>query len=141
LLFIGFGGFFAGVGTQYTFGTAARMGPSYFPTVLGFVLMGLGLIISIGALSPKAQEEKIAHFDWPTILFILGPIVLFGALLRPLGLILALFVLVMVSSYASHEFNWKEALTNAVILIVLSLLVFVWGLKLQFGLWPSFITG
>jgi hypothetical protein len=141
VMFIGFGSFFAGFGTQYTFGTAARMGPAYFPTVLGILLMLLGLVIAIGGLSPKADEEKVQRFDWPTLLFILGPIVLFGLLLQPLGLVPSLFLLVVASSYASHEFKWREALINAVVLVALSLLVFVWGLKLQFQLWPSFITG
>jgi len=141
LMFIGFGGFFAGFGTQYTFGTAARMGPAYFPTVLGILLVVLGLAVAIGGLSANADEEKVKRFDWPTLLFVLGPIVLFGLLLQPLGLVLSLFLLVVISSYASHEFKWREALINAVVLIALSLLVFVWGLSLQFQLWPSFITG
>jgi Tripartite tricarboxylate transporter TctB family len=141
VMFIAFGGFFSGFGTQYTFGSAARMGPGYFPTVLGIVLMLLGLIVAIGGLSSKADEEKIQRFDWPTLLFILGPIVLFGLLLQPLGLVLSLFLLVVISSYASHEFKWRAAIINAIVLIAMSLAVFVWGLKLQFQLWPAFISG
>lgn len=141
VMFIGFGAFFAGFGTQYTFGTAARMGPAYFPTVLGIILMLLGLIVAIEGMSPKAEEDKVKRFDWQTLLLVLGPIVLFGLLLRPLGLVLCLFMLIVVSSYASHEFNWKEALINSVVLITLSLVVFVWALKLQFQLWPYFIAG
>lgn len=139
LMFIGFGGFFAGFGTLYTFGTAARMGPAYFPTALGVLLMGLGLIVAVNGVSANADPEQVDKFAWPILLLILGPIVLFGLLLGPLGLIACLFLLVAISSYASHEFNWKEALTNAVVLIVLCLLVFVWALKLPFQLLPAFI--
>jgi hypothetical protein len=141
VMFVAFGIFFAGFGTKYRFGTAAEMGPGYFPTVLGIIMLLLGLIISVGALSPRATEDKVNRFDWPIVLFIIGPILLFGLLLQPLGLVASLFVLVMVSSYASHEFHWREALINSVVLIVLSLGIFAWALKLQFELWPSFIAG
>jgi hypothetical protein len=141
VMFVAFGAFFAGFGTQYTFGSAARMGPGYFPTVLGLIVIGLGIIVAIGGLSAGAAEEKVARFDWQTLLLVIGPIVLFGLLLNPLGLVVSLFVLVAVSSYASHEFKWREALINAVVLIALCLIIFVWALKLQFPLWPSFIAG
>jgi hypothetical protein len=140
-MFIGFGAFFAGFGTQYTIGTAARMGPGYFPTVLGILLMVLGLVVSITGLSSKANEERIDRFDWRTLLIILGSVVLFGILLPRAGLVLSLLTLVLVSAFASHEFKLKEAIINAAVLIILSLVVFVWALSLQFQLWPAFISG
>ena len=139
VMFVAFGLFFAGFGAQYTFGSAARMGPGYFPTVLGIMLIILGIIISLGGLSAKAMKESVDKFTWPTLFLILGPIVLFGLLLNTLGLILCLLMLIAISSYASSEFSWKAMLGNAVILIVLCLAVFVYALKLQFKLWPAFI--
>jgi uncharacterized membrane protein len=137
LMFVAFGVFFAGFGTQYTFGTAARMGPGYFPTVLGCILILLGIVVAVRGLSPKAEEHQVDRFAWSTLLFVLGPIVLFGLLLNTLGLILCLLMLVGISSYASHEFTWKATIGNAVVLIVLCLVVFVYALKLQFQLWPA----
>ena len=52
--------------------------------------------------------------------------VLFSQLLRPLGLLASTTLLVVVSSLASHEFRWKEALLNAAVLIVVVLVVFVY---------------
>ncbi|MDB5797480.1 MAG: hypothetical protein JWP36_1382 [Paucimonas sp.] len=141
VMFVLLGGFFAGFGTQYTFGTAARMGPGYFPTVLGVLLMILGAIVAVGGLSSKNTEEKVQKFAWDVLLLILGAIVLFGVLLNPLGLIGSLLVLIMVSSYASHEHTWKAALLNSAILISLCMFVFVYALKLQFQLWPVFMRG
>jgi hypothetical protein len=137
IMFGAFGVFFAGFGTQYTFGTAARMGPGYFPTVLGCILILLGIIVAVGGLSPKAEEQKVDRFAWSTLLFILGPIVLFGLLLNTIGLILCLVMLIAISSYASHEFTWKATVGNAVVLIALCMGVFVYALKLQFQLWPA----
>jgi hypothetical protein len=141
LLFAAFGLFFSGFGSQYTFGTGARMGPGYFPTVLGVLLIVLGVAIALAALSPKAEEHHVATFDWRTIALVLGSVVLFGALLNSGGLIIALAAVVMVSSYASHEFGWKAALINTVALITLCLVVFVYALSLQFPLWPTIFAG
>jgi hypothetical protein len=139
IMLVAFGTFFAGFGTQYTIGSAAHMGPGYFPTVLGCILMGLGIIIAVSGVSPKAAEEKVDRFAWSTLLLILGPIVLFGLLLDTLGLVLCVLMLVGISGYASHEFTWKGTLGNAVALIMLCLGVFVYALKLQFTIWPTFI--
>jgi uncharacterized membrane protein HdeD (DUF308 family) len=137
VMFVAFGAFFTGFGAQYTLGTAASMGPGFFPTALGIALILLGIVVAVGGLSAKATPEKIDRFAWSTLFLILGPIALFGLLLDTLGLVLCLAMLVAVSSYASHEFSWKATLGNAVVLIALSLLVFVYALKLQFQLWPA----
>jgi uncharacterized membrane protein YfcA len=141
VMFIAFGLFFAGFGTQYTFGTGARMGPGYFPTALGVILMLLGLVVAISATRPKATEEKVDKFAWSTLLLILGSVVLFGILLQPLGVVVSIFVVVCVASVASHEFHWISALINAIALILLSLGIFVYALKLQFPIWPTFFSG
>ena len=139
LMFVAFGVFFSGFGTQYTFGTGARMGPGYFPTVLGVILIIMGVIIALTALSPKAEEHKVAKFSWSTILLILGAVVLFGLMLTRLGLVISLMTVVLVSSYASHEFGWKAAIINTIVLIALCLFVFVYALSLQLPLWPTFL--
>ena len=116
------------------------MGPGYFPTVLGLLVIGLGIVVAIGGLRTSAVEESIDAFFWSTLLLVLGSVVLFGVLLQPLGLIISLLVLVAVSSYASHDFAWRATLLNATVLIGLCLLVFVWALKLQFPPWPTWLT-
>jgi hypothetical protein len=141
VMFIAFGLFFAGFGTQYTFGTGARMGPGYFPTALGVILMLLGLVVAISAIRPQATEEKVDKFAWSTLFLILGSVVLFGILLQPLGVVVSIFVMVCVASIASHEFHWISALINAIALILLSLGIFVYALNLQFPIWPTFFSG
>jgi hypothetical protein len=139
IMFIAFGLFFSGFGAQYAIGTAARMGPGYVPTALGVIVILLGMALSAGALFAKATAENVEKFAFREIILIIGSVVLFGVLLKPLGLIASLFVLVAVSSYASHEFSWRGMLINAVVLTVLCVVVFVWLLKLRFQLWPFFI--
>ncbi|WP_020653105.1 tripartite tricarboxylate transporter TctB family protein [Massilia niastensis] len=137
LLFTAFGLLFAGFGTRYAFGSAADMGAGYFPTLLGVLMTLIGLFVAAGALSPKAEEQKVNRFAWTTLLLVLGSVVLFGLLLEALGLVLCILMVVGVSSYASHEFSWKAAIANAAFLIALSLFVFIYALKLQFPIWPA----
>ena len=56
-------------------------------------------------------------------------------------MVLSVLVLVLVSSMASHEFSWKGAILNAIILVLISLGAFVYGINLQMPVWPAFITG
>jgi hypothetical protein len=140
ILFIILGAFFAILGFQYKIGTAAKMGPGYFPTVLGMIVILLGVIISIGSLTSGVGDKKAVTFGWPPLFFILGSVVLFGLLLRPLGLILSLFILIAISSYASRKFSWKSMLLNATVLILICLAIFVWALGLQLSLGPSFMA-
>nr|MBF0684957.1 tripartite tricarboxylate transporter TctB family protein [Pseudomonas sp.] len=139
VMFIAIGLTFSWFATGYQMGTAARMGPGYFPFWLGLIMAALGAILSIGALSSKSEETHIAKFDWRSTLLVLGSVALFGLLLKPLGLYVCLFILVVGSSIASHEFNWKVAVANAVFLIVFSYLAFIKGLGLIFPLYPWFV--
>ena len=125
--------------TSYSMGTAARMGPGYFPFWLGAIMAFLGLIILLTSIRPKALVTVVDKFDFRILAIIVGAIVLFALVLRPLGLILAIFLLVMISSQASHEHNWKVSVANAVFLTLLCWLSFVKGLKLVFPIWPAFL--
>lgn len=140
LMFIAFGAFFAGFGTQYTIGTAAKMGPGYFPISLGILLVILGAVVSFAGMSPKAEEETVEKFSWFTLFWVLGAIVVFGLLLGKGGLVVALIGLICISSYASHEFRVRTTVINTTVLIAVCYVIFVWGLKLQFQLWPAFLT-
>jgi len=139
VMFVALGLGFAWGATQYQMGTSARMGPGYFPFWLGICLAALGLLVALGALSKKASETEIDKFDFRILLIIIGSVVLFGVLLRPMGLYLSLFLLVVASSTASHEFGWKVAIANGLCLTVFCWLAFIKGLGLIFPLWPAFL--
>src|SRR5690606_32527549 len=103
VMFIAIGLVFAWFATGYQMGTAARMGPGYFPFWLGIIMAVLGAILSLGSLSSKSEETHIEKFDWRSIFLVLVSVTLFGLLLKPLGLYVCLFILVMGSSIASYE--------------------------------------
>ena len=114
-LFAGFGLVAVVLGATYPAGTAARMGPGYFPRALGIILIVLGTILIV-----KSLRTTGARISLPT--------------LKPL-------VVVLASSVASHEFRWKEATIASVVLAAFVVAVFGYGLKLQLPILPAFLGG
>jgi len=136
LMFIAFGLFFwLWAITHYAMGTAVRMGPAYFPAVLGGLLAVLGIIILVGSLATDGPPVPQMHLQ-PVFFVTLG-VILYGYLMKPLGLLLATAALVYVSAFGGHEFKWKEVTILFVILAAFSWLVFVKGLTLPFPIWPA----
>ena len=149
LMFSAVGVAFAWGATHYSIGSGARMGPGYFPLMLGILLAILGLIIVFGALVVETEDgEPVGKIAWKPLGFIIGSNLLFGVLLAGLpsvgipafGLIVAIFGLTFVAAMAGDEFKAKEVAILATILAVGSYLAFVVLLKLQFPVWPSFIS-
>jgi hypothetical protein len=140
VLFIITGVVFMILSRQYQFGTAAKMGPGYFPTVLGGMMTVLGLMLLIPAISKRSSVVKVDRIDLKVILIILLAVAVYAATLPSLGFIVSLFLLILISSMASHEFTLKTALISSVVLLVFSWLVFVKGLELQFPFLPTFLT-
>jgi hypothetical protein len=135
LMFIGFGLFFLVVARNYQMGSAVRMGPAYFPTVLGGIMAVLGAIILFQSM--MFDGPKVPKLSFKPIFFISLGLLLFGYLLKPIGFVLAIAVLVFVSAFGGHEFKTKEVAILAIVLVVFSVLVFVKGLTLPFPLWPD----
>lgn len=139
IMFVAIGVGFALGATNYSMGTAARMGPGYFPFWLGVCLAVLGAVVALGALSPKTEENEVGKFDWKVAIIIVGSVAVSGILLDYIGIYLTVFLLVLVSSMASHIFNWKVAIVNGIFLVLFVWLAFIKGLGLIFPLWPSFL--
>jgi len=182
LMFLGFGLGFMVMAQNYPMGSAVRMGPAYFPTVLGGMLTVLG-----GMVFFRAFVSKIAHplkvfafrplllvgsivvggatyfaeaqlkglpmlqsalvglslflfigaFGPRSMFLVLLAVVIFAYALKPLGVVLSIVILVVISALGGHDFRKKEAVILAVVLALFGVLVFVKGLGLPFNLWPG----
>lgn len=150
LMFMAVGIAFAWGATNYTIGEGARMGPGYFPLMLGILLTALGGFIVFEAMVVETEDgEPIGKWAWKPLGFIIGSNVLFGVLLGGLprfgipamGLIVAIYGLTFVAAMAGDEFKWKEVIILATVLAIGSYLAFIVLLNLQFQVWPTFITG
>lgn len=140
VMFIVLGVLFIALSKQYQMGTAAKMGPGYFPTVLGGILALLGVMVSIGAFAKSNPETRLAKVGWRELFLVLLGVGLFAILLPKLGMVVSLWILIFISALASHEFNFKETFLSAIVLSVLAWGVFAKGLELQMAVWPKFLT-
>ena len=137
--------FFAAIGLAFVLGSnhlpmgeAARMASGYFPRLLGYCLIFIGLVISIrGTFSEKKSHEIIYRFALKKILLIGTALLAFAFLLEPAGLWIALSVLVFISSFASEQRSIREALILTVVVELLVTAVFVGAIGLEINLLPA----
>lgn len=150
LMFLVVGVAFAWGATTYTVGTGARMGPGYFPLLLGVLLAIIGAVVMFKSTVVETEGgDLIGKWAWKQIVFIIGANLAFGVLLAGLpsfgipamGLIIAIYGLTFIASLAGSSFNFKEVFLLATVLAAGSYVAFVWALALQFPVWPSFIAG
>ena len=108
-------------------GAATYFADSWFKgaPMAEFALVGLALFLFIGAFGPRAM------------FLILLAVVIFGYALKPLGLVLATVLLIVISAAGGHDFRKKEIVILTVVLVLFGVLIFVKGLGLPFNLWPG----
>lgn len=140
LLFIAFGAATAIMASRYPIGTAARMGPGFFPLGVGLALVVTGLIVSLSALGSAGTSKTFAAWPLKNAAIVLAAVVLFALLIQPAGLIVAVPVLVGFSALAHPQFSWRETLLSIVVLLILTWAIFVVFLGLQFPLLPPALT-
>jgi hypothetical protein len=134
-MFIGIGIAAIVIASNYTLGSAARMGPGYFPRILGILMIVLGAVLALRSF--RLQGAALPGWKWRPVLVVLGSVVIFGLIVNHVGLVLATILLIVMASAASHEFRPKEAVISGILLAALAVGVFVIGLKLQIGIWPG----
>jgi len=150
LMFMAVGVAFAWGASTYTVGNGARMGPGYFPLMLGVLLAILGGVITFKAMVVETMDgDKIGSFAWKPLTFIILANLVFGACIGglpsigmpPMGLIVGIYLLTFIASNAGDEFSFKAVAVLSTILAAMSYLAFIVLLKLQFPVWPAFIKG
>ncbi|HEY1503906.1 MAG TPA: tripartite tricarboxylate transporter TctB family protein [Stellaceae bacterium] len=127
------GGGAAIIGSRYQMGSLTRMGPGYFPTVLGVILAFIGLVIAGSAayVAPAAAEAPSLRPDWRGWLCIAAAALLFIGLARYAGLVAATFVCVFVAALGDRENSWKESALLAAGVTVFGVLLFAFVLHVQ----------
>ena len=150
LMFLGIGVAFVWGASTYRMGVADRMGPGYFPLLLGILMTILGALITLKSLTLKTEEgDRVGAWAWKPLFFILAANLAFGVLLVGLpslnlpatGMIAAIYVLTFVASLAGRKINLSHTLILATVLAAISYCTFILLLNLQIPVWPAFIAG
>ena len=119
----------------YSLRTPGRMGPGYFPMLLGAVLGGLGLVLVVRSFVSAGDVLTRLHV-LPLAIIALG-VCLFGVFIERLGLVISLIVVTVVTALASRESRPMEFAALALVLAGFSVGVFVYGLRLPLPIWPT----
>ena len=114
------------ISRDYGMGSAGKMGPAYFPTILGALLTVIGIISILRSFLKSGSP--IGVVAWKGLALIVVSTLLFGMIVRGAGLIIALPLLVIVSAFASARFSWKYSLAEAAVITVFCVVVFLKGL-------------
>ncbi len=140
LMFIIVGVVFAIGATNYSMGSSAKPGAGYFPLILSVLMAILGAIVLFKSLTIETEGgDPIGAIAWRPLIVIVVAIAVFGATINRLGMVIAVPILILITSLAGSEFKWLGVVINAIVLTVFSWLIFVYGLKLTIPLWPSFL--
>jgi Tripartite tricarboxylate transporter TctB family len=120
------------LGTDYSIGSLLRMGPGYFPIVLGVILVLFGIKVMVNGL--LRGEKMQGKWSLRALILLSVSLVLFGILMEHAGFLPALAVLIVGSASAGKEFRIGEVCLLTGVLMVLSVALFVWGLGLPYPL-------
>ena len=136
VLFIAAGAVGLWFGRDYPRGTLSQMGPGFFPHAISMALVAIGLVILPQAVRAGGAGEGLGPWPWRAIAAILGGMVLFGVLAPGFGILAASAAVIILPGLATPEARLPELLLFAVVLVGLSVLVFVYGLGLNFRILP-----
>jgi hypothetical protein len=139
IIYVVFGSAIIFIAREYGMGTGAKMGPAYFPTVLSLLLILIGVISLIRSFIQRGTP--ISALTFRGLFLVIGSTLLFGLIVRGAGLVIALPLLVIVSSYASIQFRWKSAAAVAVALTFCCILIFLKGLGVPLPIVGSWLGG
>lgn len=135
IMFLGFAATALLTARGYALGSAGRMGPGYFPTMLGLVLALVGAILVGRSLVISGEPVARIH-PLPLAMIVVG-VVLFGLLIEPLGLVIAVAVVTLMACLAGGQRRLLEIVVLCVAMAVFSVGLFVLALRLPLQVWPS----
>ena len=135
VMFCGFAAVAVLAAQTYSLGNASKMGPGYFPLALGLVLAVLGIVL-VGR-SIVLDGEPVPPIHVLPLAIMTVAVCLFGVMIEPLGLVVSLAVLTVLTAWAGPQFRVAETVALAAVLIAFSVAVFVYALGLPLNIWPS----
>jgi hypothetical protein len=135
LIFIAIGALALLIGRDYSLGTTTRMGPGYFPALLGWLLTILGVTIALRSL--VIHGPPVGHIGFRPLALILASMLAFAGLLEPAGLVIATAALIAIGCLGSVESRARDVIILSIALIAVALGLFVYGLGLPMKIWPG----
>lgn len=136
ILFIAMGAAGLWIGRGYPRGTLSQMGPGFFPYAISVALVAIGMTIVLQAVRAGGTGERLGSWPWQALVMVLGGMILFGVLVQIFGIVIAAAAVILLPGFATREARPLELVVFAAVLVTLSVLVFVYGLGLNFRIFP-----
>jgi hypothetical protein len=133
LLFIAFGLIGLYFGRNFAVGTAARMGPGYFPMMLSWLLIAIGAFVAARAFA--TEGPNIAGIRWRSLLSVLAAVGIFAVLIQRWGVAAAIVAVIGLAALATRETRWREVVPLALFMAAFCVAVFIYGLHQPLPLW------
>jgi hypothetical protein len=125
LVVIAIGAGFLFFGRELDTGTSSRMGPGYFPTILSYLMIALGAVITLQGLRGALQENSFGQIPWRGLALIVGAPVFFGFALRGLGLGPAVLVVVLATAWASRYAGVRSSVALSIGIAAFCTILFI----------------
>lgn len=122
--------------SHYEIGSLASMGPGFFPILLGWILAGLGALVTLLSFRITLHAVPAPQLALRPFFAILSATAVFALLVEHIGLLLTAVCVVIIAAWANREFNLRRALLLGLALAGLSWLIFVLALKLTIPVLP-----
>ena len=124
IMLIGLAGLY--FGADLTMGTAARMGPGYFPRLLSWLIVAIGAFVGLRSLTIDGPQIEAPWLR--PILFVCAAIIVYGYMMAWFGLFPTAIVMTLIAAYARPQVNLMETIIFGVGMSLCTVLVFVYGL-------------
>lgn len=134
--FMLFGTVALAIASKYSMGTASQMGPGYFPRLVSICLVALGAFGLLRAIVRRTYES-IDAIGFRPLVIVLGSFAAFGLLLKPLGLVISGGGMLLISAFASRDFNIRVAVLTAVGVLTFAYVLFVYAIQMTLPIWPE----
>jgi hypothetical protein len=111
------------------------MGAGYFPRLACGALLAVGAALAVMSIMHTGEVPE--RGKWRPLIFITLSCLAFALLLRPLGLVLSIAVSTVLARLAGRDIRALPLLLLCVILIVATVGIFIFALRIQIPLWPA----
>ena len=118
---------------DYPLGRAMRMGPGYFPTYLGYLMITVGAIVGGRSFFKEPTDEERTT-SWALVPLALMPasVAVFALLIDTVGLVIAVASMLLLANASVKNFRPIELIANFVVLLCIAIFVFQKGLGVPF---------
>ena len=135
LLFVVLGAAVSIASMSFGYDTLSRMGPGVFPGVIGLLMLLIGGGIALQGFRAGREDQQIS-FRFRPLFFVTLSVVIFASVLRPLGLVVSLVILIVITRLAGDEIKFKQLAIQTIALTAAAVLIFYYGLGVPLNLWP-----